>query len=575
MLEDLGGQRVTQRQLGEHVGIGRVPGLCPAQRRQLELLEEDLRELLGRGDGEFLAGQVVDLAREVVEVALELLGERLEPRGIHADTDAFHLGEHRHQRPLDLLIDVQKPALVQVLVRVLPEAVEPARAIADGAWQVGGSDAGERLRTLAEHLHADLVEPVRRARRVQQIRGHRRVVDRRRRRPRLHPRRQQRLGVVRDQPAAVEHGRTRGKRRREARAAEGGGGGAGVGMKEAQRVDARRRRARIARPVEGEAGTGGHPRRPLTEARRLREHLHRTGIGRRRGRGQLLDQARELHLHPERTQPRPVGLDAAKRLEVEGQRHAAADRGQLAREQGLLAAERQRLAQLAGDEREVVVEALDGAVLGDQLHGRLLAHPLDAGDVVDRVAHEGHHVGNLLGPHAPALAHLGLVVHDALARAPEHGQHAHARADELQQVLVAGDDDDVEVGHGQRVLDEGGQRVVGLVARHLEDRRPERVEQAADVGQLAREVVRHRRARGLVVGEHRVAERRTRRIQRDAEVVGLLLADELPEHRAQDQHRVARHALRRREVADRVVGAEDVRVAVDDVERLAHAKTSV
>jgi len=81
VLEDLGGQRVAQRQLGEHVGIGRIPGLRPAQRRQLELLEEDLRELLRRGDREFLAGQVVDLAREVVEVALQLLGEHLEPRG--------------------------------------------------------------------------------------------------------------------------------------------------------------------------------------------------------------------------------------------------------------------------------------------------------------------------------------------------------------------------------------------------------------------------------------------------------------------------------------------------------------
>src|SRR5207247_3898580 len=79
MLEDLAGQRLAERQLAQHVGVRRGPGLRASQDRQLELLEEDLRELLGRGDRELLAGQRVDLAREVVEVALELLGEGLEP----------------------------------------------------------------------------------------------------------------------------------------------------------------------------------------------------------------------------------------------------------------------------------------------------------------------------------------------------------------------------------------------------------------------------------------------------------------------------------------------------------------
>ena len=251
--------------------------------------------------------------------------------------------------------------------------------------------------------------------------------------------------------------------------------------------------------------------------------------------------------------------------------------GQLAREQRLFAAERERLAQLAGDEREIVVELVDGTVLRDQLHRGLLADALDAGDVVDGVAHERHDLRNLLGPHTPTLAHLRLVVDDLLAGPPEHRQHPHARPHQLQQVLVAGDDDDVEVGNLQRVLHDGGQRVVGLVAGHLEHRRAQRIEQAAHVRQLAREVVGHRGARGLVVGEQAVAKGRARRIEGDAEVVGLFLADELPEHRREDQHRVARHAPGGREIADRVVGAEDVRVAVDHVERrsLAHAKTSV
>jgi len=39
----------------------------------------------------------------------------------------------------------------------------------------------------------------------------------------------------------------------------------------------------------------------------------------RRGGGQLLHEARELHLHPERAQLRPVRVDAAEGLELERQ----------------------------------------------------------------------------------------------------------------------------------------------------------------------------------------------------------------------------------------------------------------
>jgi len=48
---------------------------------RLQLLEQDLRQLLGRPDGEDLARQLVDLPREVIEVPLQLLGEDLETLG--------------------------------------------------------------------------------------------------------------------------------------------------------------------------------------------------------------------------------------------------------------------------------------------------------------------------------------------------------------------------------------------------------------------------------------------------------------------------------------------------------------
>ena len=50
VLDDLGGQLVAEGELLQHVGVGRVAGLGLPERRQLELLEEDGGELLGRAD---------------------------------------------------------------------------------------------------------------------------------------------------------------------------------------------------------------------------------------------------------------------------------------------------------------------------------------------------------------------------------------------------------------------------------------------------------------------------------------------------------------------------------------------
>ena len=48
------------------------------------------------------------------------------------------------------------------------------------------------------------------------------------------------------------------------------------------------------------------------------------------------------------------------------------------------------------------------AILGDELHGGLLADAGHAGDVVGRVAHQRQHIHHLLGPlHAPAALNLG------------------------------------------------------------------------------------------------------------------------------------------------------------------------
>ena len=77
----------------------------------------------------------------------------------------------------------------------------------------------------------------------------------------------------------------------------------------------------------------------------------------------------------------------------------------------------------------------------DQLARALLADAGHALDVVDRVAHERQHVDDLVGPHAELFEHAGGVVPRAFVARVVDGD---AVADELEEILVARDDGDVE-----------------------------------------------------------------------------------------------------------------------------------
>ena len=67
--EDLQRQLVLRRELLEHVLVRRVAGLRLLHHRQLQLLEQDLLELLRRGDQEALARERVDALLELRELA--------------------------------------------------------------------------------------------------------------------------------------------------------------------------------------------------------------------------------------------------------------------------------------------------------------------------------------------------------------------------------------------------------------------------------------------------------------------------------------------------------------------------
>ena len=107
----------------------------------------------------------------------------------------------------------------------------------------------------------------------------------------------------------------------------------------------------------------------------------------------------------------------------------------------------------------------DGAELLDDRDGALVADAGSAGDVVDGVAFEREQVGHLRGRHAHELLHLGGVVPGVVLGGVEHGD---VLVDELEHVLVAGDDDYVEALRLGAAGD-GADDVVGLEAGVAQD----------------------------------------------------------------------------------------------------------
>ena len=81
----------------------------------------------------------------------------------------------------------------------------------------------------------------------------------------------------------------------------------------------------------------------------------------------------------------------------------------------------------------------------------------------------------------------------------------HVRGDELQHVLVAGDDEDVEILLGG-LARQSADHVVGFVAGIFQDGQAHGFAIAAHEGNLDGEIVGHGRALGFVSGEKLVAE---------------------------------------------------------------------
>ena len=97
-------QLVDERQLLEHLDGGRrrsrLAGLL--ERRQLQLLEQDLAELLRRVDVELLSGELEDARRIARQLLLDVLRLRGQRRAVDPDAGALDVGQHGQERHFQL-----------------------------------------------------------------------------------------------------------------------------------------------------------------------------------------------------------------------------------------------------------------------------------------------------------------------------------------------------------------------------------------------------------------------------------------------------------------------------------------
>ena len=258
----------------------------------------------------------------------------------------------------------------------------------------------------------------------------------------------------------------------------------------------------------------------------------------------------ELQVAEELPERAPIRFAGRQILQRDRERHVGPDARQLVRQPHLLPRTLEALPAGGGlDLLQPAVERLDAAEALDQLGGGFLADAGHAGDVVDLIAHQRHQVHHLLGPDAVARAdRFGIQDRVILLVGVVHQDMA---VDELERILVAGHQEHLEAGPGERMRDRG-EDVLPLEALLLEDRHAVRRQQRFDQRQLRDERVRHRLALDLVRLELAVAERRLAHVEGHGEVVRPLLLPERLEHAREPVDRVGRSAVRRAEQADGV-----------------------
>ena len=177
----------------------------------------------------------------------------------------------------------------------------------------------------------------------------------------------------------------------------------------------------------------------------------------------------------------------------------------------------------------ILVDALDTAILGEQLYCRLPAHAWHAGDIVRLVPLQRLDFRHILRAKSlVAFLHPRYIV---CARTLSAGveQHSHGWRYKLQYVAVSGQYERIEMLR-LRLCPQRSQYVVCLVARHLEDRHAECFHELFHAPELIAQFRRRRGALCLVLLERLMSECRRGHVECNNAVTWLPFLNSAQEH---------------------------------------------
>ena len=405
----------------EHARVGRVAGLAAALARQAELVEEDLAELLGRADRELLARRAprsrararAISSRTRSAISASALGVELHARAAPCRAAPRTSGSStsRQQR-------AAAPARRSARAASRPAPGRARRRAASGSSTSRGQPA----------LLAQLGERVAAPGRVQQVGAEQRVVREVRRDVAAAPwRRARRPGVARARRPAPRAGVVaRRPPPRPPRRAEAPRWSSANSSPSGARARARRSRPRP--PAASAAMSASVPSRTRAPERRSATGRGRRGVGVAQRLLQPAQRVAQLELAEHLAQPRAVGL--ARDLGVEVDVHAAMSRWTIASclEMRASSACSVRFSLRLAPEISSTWPSTSSSVAEalEQLGGRLVADPRDAGDVVGGVALQPVEVGDQLGRDAVAVDHRLAVVDLGLGDPARGGHDPHA-----------------------------------------------------------------------------------------------------------------------------------------------------
>ena len=592
VFEDEGDDGMARRELDEDI-LGGGELARGGERRLVgdaELLVEHVGELLGRGDVEGGAGELVDLPGDVVALGGELAGELLQGGGVDADAGAFHVDEDIDQGQLDVGIEADKGSVAQGGGK---EGIE----LPEGGGLVGGAGGLE-----AYARGGDGVEGVAHLG-IDEVVGQLHVED----------------GAGEGKLTAVEKvdegleieaelgGDRMEEQTRESVVVEGGEvghpGGVGMGgeghlgaVDDDGHVGTFERAEHLGGEglhLDGRLGGGEglvEKRRGLGRGARVQRGCRvgsgsRIGAGLRRGGGRghgmvvvggdASGKLAELELGGELLEQREIGRLEKQLVGIERDGSVEADGGELLGEEGLFGILLDECAGLVvGDLVGMGDDFLDGAELGDEFFGGLLPHSGHTGDVVGGVAPEAEEVDDLAAMvDAEELVHLERREYLVGLAGTAEAVHLDARGDELGEIFVGGDHNHlVETGilGGMR---ERADDIVGLEALAGEDGYAESLDHLSHPRERELDVLGHRVAVGLIFGIELMAEGGLLEVEGDADMRGLQMAEQVVEGGGKTQYgrRVEALGVDAGFAVEGVVGAIDDGHTVDE-DQFLHTK---